>query len=1213
MKAFVQFISLPFFLAIFWSASGFAQFIPEPYKPGTEQQEKAELQLKNVEDIIWYEDFNEGLPGDWDNIDASGLVSFEYTFAGPQGPFSIGMPALHSVTSSNGFMILDTDLATSQNPDGLFSDAWIQSPPIDLSEYERIQLRFQHNYRYCCSPAQVEMVAEVSTDGENWTSWDVRNGLAPNNTSANPVNQVINISHVAAGQDQVWIRFRKTGATHYWWMIDDVMLVSYVDNDMEIKNITYNNGYTKIPAGQQQPFQFSAEIRNAGGFVQNNIVLETAVNNLLFNATTDTIDAMDPGQQLKLMLPGEFMPPSRGKYTAEFVLSQMQIDEVPANNLATAEFFITDTVYSRSLDVYNPEMYYSGEAGDLTAGNRFSLLSEMEATSVGFVLHENSEPGARLKIKLYSYTDSSFTEIYESNDFYILTADDITPADSEEPVFLVLPLDETLIMPAGDYIVAAHAPAGDQVVLASQNLVKQSASAAFEFADNSWNELAIVPMINLHFGNHEVACDPLYDFIVQDAVCGTESGSIEVVPLSGTGPWSYLWDDDPMLNSPIRENLPAGDYEVTVTDGYGCVADLSVTVEDVDISMDFEITDAMCATGGVITMIPLNGQEPFVYEWSHDETLDGPVAEELAPGSYNVIIADANGCETNITVEVGNIDEMPVDVFAQSAYCGNANGSIELVPQAGVAPFTFDWEGFDTSTNGLLDNLTAGHYTFSVTDDNGCFYEGDVIISEEIYDLELDYTVSDATCGLHNGEIVVEITNGSEPYNFQWSNSLDQPAIGNLAPGNYVLQVADQFGCDTEQSFIINSIGEMPLVNWGVTDSDNCGGNSGVIAIYSQDPQATYLYTLINDKNGVIVENPGGGDDSPDFLVEELPAGQFLISVLSEDGCEKILTLEVSDAGAPEITANLKSISCHGENDGAIQVTVNGGANPQFLWNDENESTTPEINNLSAGLYTLQVTDDGCFGMESFEITEPAPLLANATIEHIVCANDEQGSIYLQTLGGTAPYTYIWNNGVSNLNLVNIQGGDYTITITDFHNCIFNNSYTVNANDSLIMDADIIHSNEGSDNGSIIVSVSGGGGEYTYSWDSGQQTPVLTGLAPGSYTITVTDEAGCFITETFMIGTVNVESDLTAEEAVKVYPNPASQVLYVETTAGFCTEAGISVDITNIVGKNVKSLYFDNTGGAEKINIDVGDMYPGIYIITVKCGNKVKQSKFVKR
>ncbi|MFN2395616.1 MAG: T9SS type A sorting domain-containing protein, partial [Bacteroidales bacterium] len=1065
----------------------------------------------------------------------------------------------------------------------------------------------------CCSPAQVEIVAEVSTDGENWTSWDVRNGLAPNNTSANPVNQVINISSVAAGHDQVWIRFRKTGATHYWWMIDDVTLVSYVDNDMEITSITYNNGYTKIPAGQQQPFQFSAEIRNSGGFVQNDIVLETAVNNLLFNATNDTIDAMDSGEQLNLMLPGEFMPPGRGEYTAEFALSQMQIDEVPANNLATAEFYITDTVYSRSPDVYNTELFYSREAGDLTAGNRFTLLSEMEATSVGFVLHENSEPGARLKIKLYSYNDGIFTEIYESNDFYLLSSDDITPPDSEEPVFLVLPLDETLIMPAGDYIVAAYAPAGDQVALATQNLVKQPASAAFEFTDNSWNELAAVPMINLHFGNHEVACDPLYDFIVQDAVCGTESGSIEVVPLTGTGPWNYLWTDDPLLNSPIRENLPAGEYELTVTDGYGCVADLSVAVEDVDISMDFEVTDAMCATGGVITMIPLNGQEPFVYDWSHDETLDGPVAEDLSPGSYNVIIADANGCETNITVEVGNIDEMPVDVFVQPAYCGNANGSIELVPQAGVAPFTFNWDGIDTTAEGLLDTLTAGNYTFSVADVNGCTYEGDVTISEEIYDLELDYTVFDATCGFNNGEIMVEITNGSEPYHFQWSNSLDQPAIGNLAPGTYVLQVADKFGCDIEQSFIVNSIGEMPQVNWGVTDSEDCSGSSGIIAIFSEDPEASYVYTLINDENGVIVEDPDGGDDSPDFLVEGLPAGQYYISVLSEDECERILTLEVSDAGAPEITANITTISCHGEDDGAIDVTVNGGTNPQFLWNDEDESTTPGITNLSAGLYTLQVTDDGCFGMESFEIIEPDPLLANATIEHIVCANEEQGSIYLQTLGGTAPYTYIWSNGVSNLNLLDVQGGDYTITITDFHNCVFNNAYTIQANDSLLLSADVVHSNDSAENGSIVVSVSGGEGEYIYSWDTGQQTPVLTGLAPGSYTITVTDEAGCFITETFMIGTVSVEDHFSDQELVKVYPNPASQILNVETNAAFCSEAVISVDLTNIVGKNVKSISFDNAGGAERLSIDVGDMYPGIYIITVKCGNKVKQTKFVKR
>ncbi len=1212
MKAFIQLSLIPFLIIFLFDYSGFAQYSPEPYSPGPEERGKAELHMKSDEDIIWYEDFNGGLPGDWENMDSSGLVSFEHTFDGPQGPYSIGMLPLNSATAQNGFMILDSDLATSLNPDGLVTDAWIQSPPIDLSDYERVQLRFQHNFRYCCSPGQVEIVAEVSTDGENWTTWDVRNGYAPNNTSPNPIHKVINISEVAAGHEQVWIRFRKTGATHYWWMIDDVMLVSYVDNDMEIQSISYNNGYIQVPAGHQQPFQFEAQVRNAGGFPQNNVVLSTSVNQLLFNSATDTLPVVDPAQQLTMVIPGEFTAPSRGVYNAEFVLTQQQEDEVPQNNLATAIFHVTDTVYSRSLDEYDPEVYLAptDPGNAFAAGNRFSFFSEMEATSVSLVLHENTLPGTQVYVKIFEWADGSLSEVFSTNAPYIIGANDITPSGALTPVYVVIPFESAVELNPGEYVAVIYADAGENVALSAQNTVKQPAMASFVWTNDQFSESDATPVINLHFGNHVVDCDPLYDFIVYDAVCGMETGFIEVVPLTGIGPWSFVWTDDPENDSPFRENLAAGEYEVKVTDGYGCVTEHTVTIADVDISMDYEVSDAVCNTQGTITMIPLNGQEPFTYEWSHDDSFNGETATDLVPGTYTVIVTDASGCETQKTIEVGNIDEMPVQIFSYAAYCSNENGSIELTPGAGVAPFTYHWDGFDDAGQEVLDNLPAGNYSFSVTDANGCFFEGNAIIEEENYELEIDYTALDASCGLNNGEIMIEVINGTGPFEYGWSNSLNQPTIQNLTPGTYHLMVTDKMGCNTQESFTINSVGAMPDVNWGVTDSEDCGGSSGAIIIYSQNPEANYLYELFNNENRVVTKNINGNGDAPDFMVDGLSAGQYYVSVISEDGCEKNLTLEVSDAGAPDISATITKISCYGESDGAIFAAVSGATNPEFLWNDENESTTSEITNLPSGLYTLQVIDEGCLAIESFEIIEPLPLLANVSIDHIECANDQLGNIFLQTYGGTAPFTYIWSNGVSNRNLLDASGGNYTVTITDFHNCVFQNNYTVNSADSLIVSAEINYSDDGAANGSIIVTVTGGTGDYTFLWDDGHYTPVHTDLAPGAYTITVTDEAGCVVNKTFMIGTLNVDLNVGESELI-VYPNPAITNIYIDFT-DVCLSTIIEVDILNIIGKNVKRRMYDDLHG-HTLNMSVADLSPGIYIIMIKCGQQVWQSKFVKK
>ena len=1216
MKAFIQLSLIPFLIIFLFHYSGYSQFYPEPYSPGSEIREKSEFQMKSDEDIIWYEDFNGGLPGDWENTDVSGLVSFEHTFDGPQGPYSIGMLPLNSATAHNGFMILDSDLATSLNPDGLVTDAWIQSPPIDLSDYERVQLRFQHNFRYCCSPGQVEIVAEVSTDGENWTTWDLRNGYAPNNTSPNPIHKAINISEVAAGHEQVWIRFRKTGATHYWWMIDDVMLVSYVDNDMEIQSISYNNGYIQVPAGHQQPFHFEAQVRNAGGFPQNNVVLSTSVNQFLFNSATDTLPVVDPAQQLTMVIPGEFKAPSRGVYNAEFVLTQQQEDEVPRNNLATALFHVTDTVYSRSLDVYDPEVYLAAASDEVFAvGNRFSLLNETEATSVAFVLNENTQPGAQVQVKLFEYAEGSFTEVFSTNAPYIIGADDITPAGAISPVYVLIPFESAVVLPAGEYVAVIQAEAASNLMLAAQDSVKQPAHASFVWIENQWAESEVTPMINLHFGNNVVDCDPLYEFMVEDAVCGMETGFIEVVPLTGVGPWSFIWTDDPENDSPVRENLAAGEYEVTVTDGFGCIKELTITIADVDISMDYEVTDAICATKGTITMIPINGQEPFAYEWSHDDGFDGGTAIDLTPGTYTVIVTDANGCETLLTIEVGNIDEMPVGIYTHAAYCGNENGFIELTPGAGVAPFTYHWDGFDDAGQAKLENLPVGNYSFSVTDANGCFFEGNAIIDEENYELAIDYTVSDASCGLNNGEIMVEVMNGTGPFEYGWSNSLNQPTIQNLNPGTYQLIVTDKMGCNTQKNFTINSVGAMPRVNWAVTDSEGCGGSVGVIAIYSQNSEADYLYELLNNERGVVTEkgavteNTNG--DAPDFILEGLSAGQYFVNVMSEDGCGKILALEVSDAGAPDISAVINKISCYGESDGAISATISGASNPTFLWNDENESTTPEITDLSSGLYSLQVIDEGCIAIASFEIIEPLPLLANVNVDHIECANEQLGNIFLQTQGGSAPYTYIWSNGVSSRNLFDISGGNYTVTITDFHNCVFQNSYTVNSVDSLILSAEINYSDDGASNGSIIVTATGGIGDYTYLWDDGHQTPVHTGLAPGAYTITVTDEAGCMVSKTFMIGTLNVDLHV-ADSELNVYPNPAATNIYINLS-NVCLSTTIEVDILNIIGKNVKRHSYDEMHSINTLNMNIADLSPGIYIVRIKCGRQVWQSKFVKR
>ncbi len=1214
MKALLRLSLAVFFLFATGQYTLQAQFVPEPFKPEALQKDNAGFELKNQEEVIWWEDFDGELPEGWLNVDNNGFCGFQHTYSGPQGPFSVGMPPLNSQTADNGFMILDSDLCSSQSDEGGATDAWLQSPPIDLSDYHNVMLRFQHNFRFCCSPAETLLLAEVSTDGENWTSFDVRNGLSPNNTSANPVHQAINISDIAAGEEQVWVRFRKTGATHYWWMIDDVMLVSFIENDLEITQVHFNHGYTQVPMGQQQAFRYAAEVRNAGGMPQTGVVLSAEVNRLLFTSSSQEVASMAPAQQLTLRVQDDFLAPAPGLYHAVLQLHQDQEDQVPASNSAEVRFLISDSVYARTSAEYDAATYITLSEEVQGAGNIFTLVEDTELTSVAFALHENSANEGVLIARVYRKTENSYTQVWEMQ--HTIAADDITQEDEHN--YIVLGLNEPLELESGDYLAEISLEEGAEIILAAQSIQGQPDGASLVRNNNQWSQADAVPVILLHMGNNVAECDPQYGFVIENALCGTASGAVEVVPLTGIGPFVFAWDDDSELDSPLRENLEAGEYTLTVTDGYGCEKELTVVVEDEEIVLEYEVTDAICGEGGVARIIPLNGQEPFSFSWSHDSETDEAHLVDLDPGTYTVIFSDANNCIAEITFEIENINVLPVDISTQTAWCGSATGSIELTPTAGTAPYTFTWSGQPDIDGPLAENMLPGVYDFIVSDDTGCENAGSATVVNQNYTLNVGVDVTDATCGLANGVLNASVANGQGPYTYQWSNGLSGEEIENIAPGTYEVLVYDEFGCEGTREIIVDNIGAMPSVTYVIVDSENCGEATGSISVFADDPAAQYTVSLLNgDKNLLGQKDEGGdnggngnGDDSI-FSLHDLPSGQYILSVTAEDGCENILVVNVSDSGAPEIEAQVQHISCYGETDGQIAVSITGGTDPQYLWNDPASSTGTSIDQLGAGIYTLELTDGDCFAVESFEVIEPKQLAANAILSHIVCANDEMGSIVLQTTGGRTPYSHIWSNGFSGSNLQDVAAGTYSVKITDYSYCEFEATYTITANEPLEMNTVINHATPGASNGSISVSVSGGVGPYVYLWNTGHQVPQISGLATGSYTITVTDQEGCEVEEVISLGTVSTDNQ-TFTEGIRVYPNPVENRLHI-VSDDFCHSAAATAQVFTIMGEKVMQRQLDSADLKQGLTIETGNLAPGVYILNVRCGEQNQQARFMKK
>ncbi len=1175
-----------------------SQFVPEPWE-GTGNVEKNITysdSLPEKQNILWYEDFADGLPQDWVNENLNGFCAFTHTYQGPQGPFSVGMPALASQSAENGFMILDSDLCSSQNSDGLTTNAYLQSPPIDISMAGNLMLTFQHNFRYCCSADQTLIMVEISTDGESWTSFDVRNGVGPNNTSVNPVYQAIDISHLTADFTQVWVRFRNTGASHYWWMIDDVRLVSFIDNDLKIVETTDAGGYAQIPAGQLSELVLGAAVQNAGGKSQTGVGFTTNVNEYLYSSVLQQ-SSIAPSQ-IEQFNPAEpFVVPGRGIYKVEYRVEQDQEDMTPENNTSSFVFEITDTTFSRTGTLHPdgplPD-YVAGEAFE--AGNRYEITEVMELTSLSIVLDTTTQAGARIAGEVY-VIDGPYSLIAQTNE-YVVTAEDISSAT--EIRTLVLPLDLTL--QPGEYMAVLSAPAQESVVgLAAVQQDNQPTDASFKKVGEQWQQISRTPFINMHFGENVADCDARYYFDVTNSLCGTASGSIEAIPLNGTAPYTFEWAGFPEINAALLSGLSAGDYEVAITDASGCHFTQIITVEDEEISVDFTTTPAICNVGGTILLVPQNGTEPFVYSWSHNDTLSGPLAEELSAGDYIITITDNNGCKTEVSVTVENQTELPVLVHTQDAWCGSASGTIELYPQAGSAPYSFQWDNYPDSTSSSLVQLSPGSYTFSVTDNNNCQFTGSADIGVNVYQLEAAVDKMDASCGLENGSISVEVVNGQSPYSYQWAGGEQSPVLENLAAGIYELEIVDIYGCTADRVIEIASNGVMPEVAWQSIDASGCGLETGSLSVAPTDSANTYTYTLLAGENTT-------SQETQEYTLDNLVAGRYMISVANNDGCELIVGINISDEDAPVVNADTQMISCHGRADGSISLSVENGVDPVYLW-DEPDVTTADISNLPAGLYNVKVIDSNCVMHKSYEITQPEKLLAQASIDHIVCANEELGNILLDQSGGTAPFSFIWSNGASEKNLTDVKAGTYNVSITDFHECTFQETYTIVGNDSLAMEANIEYPTADEDDGSIVLLVSGGAGNYTYTWEHGAQSSVLSGLAKGTYSVTVTDSVGCQLTQTFLLDNTSVP----AMEAgvLSVYPNPSSGALTINTPSWRTPNEQGFLEIYNILGERVKMQSIP--AGTHSFTIRVDDLLNGVYILRLSNGDQRHQVRFVKK
>ena len=594
-------------------------------------------------------------------------------------------------------------------------------------------------------------------------------------------------------------------------------------------------------------------------------------------------------------------------------------------------------------------------------------------------------------------------------------------------------------------------------------------------------------------------------------LCFGGTGSATVTATGGTPTYTYSWSPSGGTAA-TATGLLAGTYTVTVTDANGCSKTASVTITQPEFMLagNCVTTGVSCngGTDGTATAVAVGGTAPYTYTWNTVPVQTGATVSGLAAGTYMVTVTDANGCTKTATCTITQPPVLLVSASKTNIVCnGAANGTATAIAGGGTPAYTYSWNTTPVQTTATATGLGAGSYIVTVTDANGCTATASVNILQPL-PMTATITPNHVDCnGGSDGTASVAATGGTPLYSYSWNTVpvKTTATVTGLIAGTYTVTVTDSKGCTKTASVTIT---QPPVLNTTVTSTNVLcfGGTNGTGTATASGGTPPYTYQWAPCQ--CAGNNP---------VVSCLGAGTYTVTVTDSKGCTKTASVTITEPPVlTTIMATPTHVTCNGGTNGSASVAVSGGTSAYtYSWNTTPVKTTPTASGLGAGTYTVTVTDgNGCSKTASVTITQPPVLNATASATHINCFGAANGSATVAVNGGTPGYTYNWlPSGGTAATASNLTPGTYTVTVTDSKGCSKTASVTITQPAAL--NTTVTSTNVtcyGAVNGTATATPSGGTAPYTYLWapcPCAGNTPTVSCLGPGTYTVTVTDANGC--------------------------------------------------------------------------------------------------------
>jgi gliding motility-associated-like protein len=616
-----------------------------------------------------------------------------------------------------------------------------------------------------------------------------------------------------------------------------------------------------------------------------------------------------------------------------------------------------------------------------------------------------------------------------------------------------------------------------------------------------------------------------------NVICfGGSTGAASVTASGGTAGYTYVWSPAPGggQGTANATGLTAGGWTVTVTDANGCTAQHTYTITQPPSGLSAAVgtqTNVSCFGGstGAASVTPSGGTPGYTYDWTPgNPTGDGTAnATGLTAGTWSVTVTDASGCTAQ---HVYTITQPPSALSAAvgtqtNVLCfGGSTGAASVTASGGTAGYTYDWTPGNPTGDGTANatGLTAGTWSVTVTDANGCTAQHVYTITQPASALTASATSTPTSCfGGNNGTATATPSGGTSGYTYVWSPSGGTSATASgLTPACYTVTVTDANGCTTTASVCVTQPTALSATN--TSTNATCGNNngSGSVSPSGGTPGYTYLWS------------PSGGTAA---TATGLAAGVYTCLITDANGCTNTQTVTVNNSGGPTATMSAPTnVTCFGGNNGSATVTPVGNSPFTYAWSPSG-GTGPTGTNLTAGNYTVVVTDmNGCTNSATVAITQPTAVAGTTSFTPVSCFGGNTGSATVTASGGTAGYTYAWSpTGGTAATASNLTANCYTVTITDANGCTGTSSVCVTEPTTIagVITTTATTCNGGAD-GTLSVAASGGTSGYTYAWTpAGGTAATTTPLPAGGYTVLVTDANGCTATYS---GTITQPTAITS-------------------------------------------------------------------------------------